>query len=47
MSTTPVSTITVAMGQISPVLILEITHVATVLICSSDTLCIYNRKSIE
>jgi hypothetical protein len=31
----PVGIITVAKGQISPVAIVEITHVATVLVCSS------------
>jgi hypothetical protein len=34
----PVATVTVATGQISPVAIVEITHVATVLICSSVSL---------
>jgi hypothetical protein len=34
MSMTPVATTTVATVQISPVAIVEITHVATVLICS-------------
>jgi hypothetical protein len=34
----PVATVTVATGQILPVAIVEITHVATVLICSSVSL---------
>jgi hypothetical protein len=34
-SMTPVATITIAMSKISPVAILETTHVAIVLICSS------------
>jgi hypothetical protein len=35
MSVMLVTTITVATGQISPVAIVEIAHVATVLVCSS------------
>jgi hypothetical protein len=38
-STTSMVTITVAMGQISSVAIVKITHIADVLVCSSVSIC--------